>query len=73
MYAFVNEIETHLREKLIPFWEKLKDTEYGGYYGYMGYDLAVDTHYEKGCILNITVWTMIMAGYTGRLHMMARY
>lgn len=52
MYAFVNEIETHLREKLIPFWEKLKDTEYGGYYGYMGYDLAVDTHYEKGCILN---------------------
>ena len=44
MYAFVNEIETHLKEKLIPFWEGLKDKENGGYYGYMGYDLAIDTH-----------------------------
>ncbi len=52
MYAFVNEIETHLKEKLIPFWEGLKDKENGGYYGYMGYDLAIDTHYEKVCILN---------------------
>lgn len=52
MYAFVNEIETHLKEKLIPFWTGLKDEENGGYYGYMGYDLAIDTHYEKGCILN---------------------
>jgi mannobiose 2-epimerase len=52
MYAFVNEIETHLKEKLIPFWEGLKDKENGGYYGYIGYDLAIDTHYEKGCILN---------------------
>lgn len=52
MYAFVNKIETHLKEKLIPFWEGLKDKENGGYYGYMGYDLAIDTHYEKGCILN---------------------
>ncbi|MFG6395112.1 MAG: AGE family epimerase/isomerase [Lachnospiraceae bacterium] len=52
MYVFVNEIEKHLKEKLIPFWEKLKDKEYGGYYGYMGYDLALDVHYEKGCILN---------------------
>lgn len=52
MCVFVNEIETHLRDKLVPFWEKLKDEEYGGYYGYMGYDLRIDTHYEKGCILN---------------------
>lgn len=52
MCVFVNEIETHLRDKLVPFWEKFKDEEYGGYYGYMGYNLEVDTHYEKGCILN---------------------
>lgn len=52
MYAMVNEIETHLKEKLLPFWEKLKDEENGGYYGYQGYDLTVDPHYEKGCILN---------------------
>lgn len=48
----MEEIRTHLVEKLIPFWEGLMDEEYGGYYGYMGYDLAIDRTYEKGCILN---------------------
>ena len=52
MEAFVREIDSHLRERLIPFWEKLKDTENGGFYGYMGYDLKVCREYEKGCILN---------------------
>lgn len=49
---FLQEIEAHLRTKLIPFWEGLKDKEKGGYTGYMGYDLAIDKSYEKGCILN---------------------
>lgn len=52
MYTFVKEIARHLEEDMIPFWERLKDTEYGGYYGYMGYDLKIDETYEKGCILN---------------------
>lgn len=52
MYAFVDEIEKHLKERLIPFWEGLKDSEHGGYYGYKGYDLKIDSQYEKGCILN---------------------
>lgn len=52
MKAFAEEIKEHLETKLIPFWEGLADKEYGGYYGYMGYDLAVDRKYEKGCILN---------------------
>ena len=41
MRTFVNEIRTHLVQKLIPFWESLKDETYGGYYGYMGYDLQI--------------------------------
>ncbi len=49
---FAEEIREHLTEKIIPFWKGLKDEEFGGYYGYQGYDLAVDQKAVKGCILN---------------------
>ena len=52
MESFVQEIRQHLETRLIPFWEGLKDEEYGGYYGYVDYDLHTDKKYEKGCILN---------------------
>ena len=48
----VADIKNHLVNGIIPFWEKLKDTENGGFYGYMGYDLKVDKKAVKGCILN---------------------
>lgn len=41
-----------LEEQLIPFWSALRDDEFGGFYGYMGFNLAVDRRAEKGCILN---------------------
>lgn len=47
-----NEVRAELVERIIPFWEKLKDEEHGGFYGYMEFDLNVDKTYEKGCILN---------------------
>lgn len=52
METFLREIEVHLKEKLIPFWEALKDEKYGGYIGYMDHNLEKDRTYEKGCILN---------------------
>ncbi|MFG6332830.1 MAG: AGE family epimerase/isomerase [Lachnospiraceae bacterium] len=52
MRTFVKEIGRHLKEDLIPFWEGLKDEEYGGYYGWLGYDLKLDKESGKGCILN---------------------
>lgn len=41
-----------LEDHLISFWSRLRDDMYGGYYGYMDYDLHVDRKAEKGCILN---------------------
>ncbi len=52
MQKFVNEVKAHLEGKLIPFWMGLADKAYGGYYGYMGYNLKIDRGHEKGCILN---------------------
>ena len=46
------EVQEHLQKDLVPFWQKLKDPEYGGFYGYMAEDGTVDREYEKGCILN---------------------
>lgn len=44
--------EKELTERLLPFWENLKDEKNGGYYGYVGEDLAIDKTAVKGCILN---------------------
>lgn len=49
---FVAEIIEHLTENLIPFWQGLKDDNYGGFYGYLGYDLKLNQKAVKGCILN---------------------
>lgn len=61
---FVEEIKKHLVEHIIPFWEKLKDDTYGGYYGYMGYDLSLDKQYEKGCILNSRILWFFSSAYS---------
>ncbi len=48
----VNEVRTHLLDVIIPFWKKLRDDKYGGYYGWLDYDLQLDKKAVKGCILN---------------------
>lgn len=50
--AINTEMEQHLKETLLPFWKGLRDTVYGGYYGFMGSDLKIVPESEKGCILN---------------------
>ena len=46
------EMRQHLTEGIIPFWQKLRDETYGGFYGFMGPELSVDQKAVKGCILN---------------------
>jgi mannobiose 2-epimerase len=48
----VDEIKAHLKNSIIPFWKKMKDDEFGGFYGMMDYDLNLDKKALKGCILN---------------------
>ena len=52
MKELKKEIREHLQQSIIPFWKSLRDDTYGGYYGYVGYDLTVDERAVKGCILN---------------------
>ncbi|MCC6094300.1 MAG: N-acylglucosamine 2-epimerase, partial [Eubacterium sp.] len=46
------EIKKELTGHIIPFWKSLRDDTYGGYYGFMDYDLKLDRRAVKGCILN---------------------
>ena len=50
--TFAGDVKKHLTERIIPFWKSLRDEEYGGYYGWLGYDLVLDKKAVKGCILN---------------------
>ena len=46
------EIQAELKNHIIPFWEKLKDNDFGGFNGLLDYNLNLDKKAPKGCILN---------------------
>lgn len=48
----LHEVKEHLEKDIIPFWQKMKDEVYGGFYGFLGFDLDLDKKAVKGCILN---------------------
>ncbi|MGN0395630.1 MAG: AGE family epimerase/isomerase [Coprococcus sp.] len=48
----IGQIRDELTTGILPFWKKLRDDEYGGYYGLVDIDLNVDRKAEKGTILN---------------------
>lgn len=52
MQSLAKEVKQELTGRIVPFWEGLRDEEYGGFYGYQDFDLNVQKTYEKGCILN---------------------
>ena len=49
---FIDEIKKELAEHIVPYWTALKDEEFGGFYGYRGYDLVLDKKADKGVILH---------------------
>ena len=46
------EFVQELTEDIIPFWNKLRDDENGGFTGFMDSSLNVDKNGEKGVILH---------------------
>lgn len=62
--GMVSEVKEHLTECIIPFWKKLRDNEYGGYYGYMDFDMNLDKKAVKGCILNSRITWFFSNAYT---------
>lgn len=64
MKTIAAEIKNHLTRDIIPFWKKMRDNEYGGYYGYMDYDLNLDKEAVKGCILNSRITWFFANAYT---------
>lgn len=42
----------------------MRDDEFGGYYGYLDYDLKLDKKAEKGCILNSRITWFFSNAYT---------
>jgi len=60
--VFKNEITAQLEQKILPFWEGMKDGEYGGFYGFMDEGLKLRKKADKGCILNSRIlWTFATA------------
>ncbi len=47
-----NDVKNQLTQTIIPFWEGLKDTKNGGYYGLVDMNLHIDKKAAKGGILN---------------------
>lgn len=57
-----DEMKAHLTQKILPFWEKLRDEEHGGFYGYVDKELNVIQKADKGCILHGRIlWTFSTA------------
>lgn len=48
---YLQGIEDHLIQNLLPFWRDLYDPLNGGFYGYMDQNYKVFQQSDKGCIL----------------------
>ncbi|MBP3457758.1 MAG: AGE family epimerase/isomerase [Lachnospiraceae bacterium] len=53
----------HLTEDLIPFWNRLRDNDQGGFYGEMDQTLLVNQKADKGAILNSRILWFYSTAY----------
>lgn len=57
------EFKNHLEKDLIPFWNKLKDDEQGGFFGYVDSQGNIDKESIKGVILNSRILWFYSTAY----------
>ena len=56
------EFKNEVINNILPFWQKLIDAEYGGFYGKTDFTGLPDKNADKGCILNSRIlWTFSTA------------
>lgn len=53
----------HLKDSIIPFWNKLEDDEHGGFFGFVDDNLTVDKNADKGVILNSRILWFYSSAY----------
>lgn len=64
LLQLAEETKKELLYHIIPFWMSLRDERYGGYYGWLSYDLELGKQAEKGCILNSRITWFFANAYT---------
>lgn len=63
MINLKEECKAELTGRIIPFWNRLRDNENGGFYGFMDNELNVDKRADKGVILNSRILWFYSAVY----------
>lgn len=60
----ISEVKNHLENCIVPFWKNFRDDTYGGYYGYVDFNLELEEKAIKGCILNSRIMWFFSNAYT---------
>jgi cellobiose epimerase len=55
MHKFKKQLTQELYSNIIPFWKKLKDETYGGFYGFSDNKGNLNQHFEKGSMLQMRI------------------
>lgn len=63
MVDLKKECKAELENRIIPFWNGLRDDEAGGFYGFMDNDLLIRMWADKGVILNSRIMWFYSAAY----------
>ena len=59
----IRTFENHLKNQLLPFWNRMEDVENGGFYGYANESGVPDKNSIKSCILNSRILWFYSASY----------